>query len=243
MIGKMTRICIVIPTYNERESLCKLVPSLQEVFQSNRMDGWILIVDDSSPDGTGEVAERFASEYGNVAVIHRNGKLGIGSAYKEGFRMALADLQTEVIVEMDADLSHDPVYLPQIVLTATQSGGVALGSRYVEGAGIVGWSRRRRLVSWGANALARVMLGLDVRDATSGYRAYTRGALEKAGYSDAATKAYAFQEEMLHRCAREGISIEEVPIVFYERRVGKSKLTKADMLDFLKTLIRLRFAS
>ena len=239
----MTRVCIVLPTYNERESLSKLVPSLQGIFQSSHMDGWIVIVDDSSPDGTGEVAERFASEHPNIVVIHRKAKLGIGSAYKEGFRRALADQQTEVIVEMDADFSHDPEYLPQIVLAAARSGGVALGSRYVEGGGVVGWSRKRRLVSWGANTLTRIMLGLHAKDATSGYRAYTRAALEKAGYSEAGTKAYAFQEEMLHRCARQGLAIEEVPIVFYERRVGKSKLTKGDMFDFLKTLFRLRFAS
>jgi dolichol-phosphate mannosyltransferase len=142
---------------------------------------------------------------------------------------------------MDADLSHDPIYLPSILQGARRSGGICLGSRYVKGGRIVGWSTRRRIVSWGANFLARTILGLHVKDATSGYRAFTRDALSKIGYSDAGTKAYAFQVEMLFRCVRENFSIEEVPITFYERQLGKSKLSSGDILDFLKTLLRLRF--
>jgi dolichol-phosphate mannosyltransferase len=237
----MTRVSVTIPTYNERENLSKLVPLLQEVFESNRIDGRVIIVDDASPDGTGDVAEGFASEHTNIVVIHRRAKLGIGGAYKEGFSRALTDQQTRIIVEMDADFSHAPMYLPTIVRAAERCGGVALGSRYVEGGKVVGWSRRRRMVSWGANMLTRIMLGLHVKDATSGYRAYTRAALEAIGYSDAGTKAYAFQVEMLHRCARHGFPIIEVPITFYERQVGKSKLTRADILDFLRTVSRLGF--
>ena len=237
----MPRVCVTIPTYNERKSISKLIPAVLRIFHDNGIDGWMLVVDDSSPDGTGDVVDALSQEHANVRVIHRKGKLGIGSAYKDAFRQALTDRDTDLIVEMDADLSHDPTYLPAILQAARRSGGVGLGSRYVEGGGIVGWSPKRKLVSWGANFLTRVILRLPVKDATSGYRAYTRDALTKIGYADAGTKAYAFQEEMLYRCRQRGVAIEEVPITFYERQLGKSKLSGADMFDFLKTVLRLRF--
>ena len=238
----MSRVCVTIPTYNEHESISKLIPTLLHVFQDNGIDGWVLVVDDSSPDGTGDVVDTLSREHANVRVIHRKGKLGLGSAYKDAFRQALMDRDTGIIVEMDADLSHDPAYLPAILQSARRSGGVGLGSRYVEGGRIVGWSLKRRVVSWGANFLTRVILRLPVKDATSGYRAFTRDALTKIGYADAGTKAYAFQEEILYRCRQQGLAIEEVPITFYERQLGKSKLSGGDMFDFLKTLLRLRFS-
>jgi len=237
----MQRVCVAIPTYNERENIVKLIPSLLDVLRNNAIDGWVLIVDDSSPDGTGEAADLLSKEYANVQVIHRQTKLGIGDAYKTAFSEALADPRTAVIVEMDADLSHDPVYLPSIVQAALTSGGIGLGSRYVEGGRVVGWSKTRRIVSWGANFLTRIILRLRVKDATSGYRAFTREALVKIGYKDAGTKAYAFQVEMLHRCTQHKLPISEVPIIFYERQLGESKLTRRDIFDFLKTVLRLGF--
>jgi dolichol-phosphate mannosyltransferase len=238
----MSRVCITIPTYNERESISKLIPTLLRVFQDNGIDGWVLVVDDLSPDGTGDVVEALSQEHPNIRVIHRKGKLGLGSAYKDAFREALMDRNTDLVVEMDADLSHDPTYLPAILQGAQRCGGVGLGSRYVKGGRIVGWPWRRRVVSWGANFLTRVILGLPVKDATSGYRAFTRDALTKIGYADAGTKAYAFQVEILYKCRRQGLSIEEVPITFYERQLGESKLSGGDMFDFLKTVLRLRFS-
>jgi len=238
----MPRVCVAVPTYNERENISKLIPSLLRVFRDNEIDGWVLIVDDASPDGTGDVADALSKKHPNIRVIHRVGKLGIGSAYKDAFREALLDRQTVIVVEMDADLSHDPIYLPSILRAAQLSGGVGLGSRYVEGGRIVGWSTKRRIVSWGANFLARTILGLHVKDATSGYRAFTREALTKIGYMNAGTEAYAFQVEVLHRCAQHKFAVEEVPITFYERQLGKSKLTRGDILDFLRTILRFRFA-
>ncbi|MGA2239075.1 MAG: polyprenol monophosphomannose synthase [Candidatus Bathyarchaeia archaeon] len=238
----MSRVCVTIPTYNEHESISKLIPTLLRVFQDNGIDGWVLVVDDSSPDGTGDVVEALSREHPNIRVIHRKGKLGLGSAYKDAFREALMDRNTDLVVEMDADLSHDPTYLPAILQGAKRSGGVGLGSRYVKGGRIVGWPWRRKVVSWGANFLTRVILSLPVKDATSGYRAFTRDALTKIGYADAGTKAYAFQVEILYRCRRQSLSIEEVPITFYERQLGESKLSGGDMFDFLKTLLRLRFS-
>jgi dolichol-phosphate mannosyltransferase len=241
-MDSMSRVCVAIPTYDEHETISKLIPTLLRVFQDNRIDGWVLVVDDSSPDGTGDVVEALARKNLNIQVIHRKGKLGLGSAYKDAFREALMDRDTDLVVEMDADLSHDPIYLPAILQGAQRSGGVGLGSRYVKGGRIVGWPMKRRVVSWGANFITRVILGLPVKDATSGYRAFTRDALSKIGYADAGTKAYAFQVEVLYRCRREGFSIEEVPITFYERQLGKSKLSSGDMFDFLKTVLRLRFS-
>jgi dolichol-phosphate mannosyltransferase len=240
-MDSMSRICVTIPTYNEHESISMLIPILLHVFEENGIDGWVLVVDDSSPDGTGDIVEALSREHPNIRVMHRKGKLGLGSAYKDAFREALMDRDTDLVVEMDADLSHDPVYLPAILQGAQRSGGVGLGSRYVKGGRIVGWPMKRKIVSWGANFLTRVILGIPVKDATSGYRAFTRDALSKIGYADAGTRAYAFQVEILYRCRRQSFSIEEVPITFYERQLGKSKLSSGDMFDFLKTVLRLRF--
>jgi len=238
----MRRVCITVPTYNERENVSKLIPALLDVLRDGEIEGWLLIVDDSSPDGTGDIVEALSKKHRNVRVIHRKGKLGLGSAYKDAFREALADSETGLVVEMDADLSHDPTYLPQILAAAEHSGGVGLGSRYIKGGRIVGWPLRRKVVSWGANFLTRTILRLPVKDATSGYRAFTKETLERIGYAEAGTKAYAFQVEILYRCARQNVSIEEVPITFYERQLGKSKLSRGDMFDFLKTVLRLRLA-
>jgi dolichol-phosphate mannosyltransferase len=236
----MSRVCVTIPTYNERENISELIPTLLRVLKENKIDGWVLVVDDSSPDGTGDIVEALSREHQDLRVVHREGKLGLGSAYKDAFRQALRDDETSLVVEMDADLSHDPIYLPAIVQAAQRSGGVGLGSRYIKGGRIVGWPMRRKIVSWGANFLTRVILSLPVKDATSGYRAFTREALTKIRYADAGTKAYAFQVEILYRCAQQNLSIEEVPITFHERRLGKSKLSSGDIFDFLRTVLRLR---
>lgn len=236
----MSKVCVTIPTYNERENISRLIPTLLRVLHDNRIDGWILVVDDSSPDGTGDIVEELSKEYWNLKVVHREGKLGLGSAYKDAFRQALMDAETNLVVEMDADLSHDPSYLPAILQAAQHSGGVGLGSRYVKGGSVVGWPMRRKIVSWGANFLTRMILNLPVKDATSGYRVFTREALTKIRYADAGTKAYAFQVEILHMCAQQNLTIEEVPITFHERQLGKSKLSSGDIFDFLKTILRLR---
>lgn len=238
----MSRVCVTVPTYNERENISKLILTLLRVLHDNKIDGWILVVDDSSPDGTGDIVEALSKEHQNVRVVHRKGKLGLGSAYKDAFHAALMDGKTDLVVEMDADLSHDPAYLPAILQAAQRSGGVGLGSRYVRGGRIVGWPIRRKIASWGANFVTRAILGLPVKDATSGYRAFTRGALTKIGYADAGTKAYAFQVEILYKCRQQNLSIEEVPITFYERQLGKSKLSSGDIFDFLKTVLRLRLS-
>lgn len=236
----MSRICVSIPTYNEIENLRELLERLISFFTSRAKDAWILVVDDSSPDGTGQLAEEFASKHSNVRVIHRPEKRGIGSAYKDAFKEALADTETDIVLEMDADLSHDPVDIEGLV-KGLEEFDVSVGSRYVPGGRIVGWSRWRRLVSWGGNTLARLSLRLGVKDATSGFRAYRRRVLESIDCSHVRTEAYAFQVEMLFRSKKSGFKVGEVPIVFRERARGRSKLSRSDVWDFLKTVLSIRF--
>ncbi len=232
----MVEICVVIPTYNERENVARLIPALERVLPEN---SWILIVDDSSPDGTAEIARELGRRYGNIDVLIRPGKLGLGSAYKDGFSRAL-EAGASVIVEMDADFSHRPEDLPRLLGAIEEGYDVAVGSRYVQGGKIVNWPLKRRIISKGANAIARHLLGLPVKDCTSGYRAYSAQALEKAGFQRVSSDGYAFQVEMLYRCYSCGLRIKEVPITFVERKRGRSKLGLGEVLGFVRDILRLK---
>lgn len=234
-------ISIVIPTYNERENICRLIDKIQEGLISHQINGTIIIVDDASPDGTGEIAEELSRKYGNINVIHRLQKSGIGSAYIEGFRSALGTLKAEIIFEMDADLSHDPVYIPSFIEKFGEGFDVVVGTRYVPGGEIQGWAYTRRMMSWGANFLTRKLLGLKVHDATSGFRGYTSSTLRKLDLESIKSEGYAFQVEMLFRCSLLHLKIGEIPIVFVDRRFGKSKLSKRDVFSFFRVLISLFF--
>lgn len=231
------KICLVIPTYNERGNLQSLIHKTEAVLSKNRLEGYVVIVDDNSSDGTGELAEQLAKEYRNSTVIHRQARLGIGSAYKEGFQMVLKDLDIDVVIEMDADLSHDPAYIPILIKKMDEGYDVVVGSRYVEGGGTSDWSFTRRVISKGANFLARMLTGAKVSDMTSGFRAYRAEALKSIDLQDVKSDGYAFQVEILYRCARAGLKIAEYPIIFKERSKGKSKLRKGAFLKFLKTLV------
>lgn len=222
---------VVVPTYNERQNLPRLVQAIAEHMP---IDHEIVIVDDSSPDGTSELARDLAREH-PIRVITRPTKSGLGSAYREGFAAAKGD----VIFEMDADLSHDPRYLPALVEAIESGADIAVGSRYTPQGRIVGWNGYRKLVSGTGNTLARLALGLRVRDTTSGYRAYAR---EAAGIVQAVeSDGYAFQVEALHLARKSGLRVVEVPITFENRTVGKSKLGPSEFVAFVRTLLRLRF--
>ncbi len=222
---------IVVPTYNERQNLPRLVAAIAEHMP---IDYEIVVVDDSSPDGTADLARDLAAKH-PIRVIQRPAKSGLGSAYRDGFAAAKGD----VVFEMDADLSHDPRYLPALIEAVESGADVAVGSRYTPQGRIVGWNWYRKLVSGVGNLLARMLLGLPVGDATSGYRAYVRGA---AGVVQLAqSDGYAFQVEALHLARRAGLRIVEVPITFENRTVGKSKLGPSEFVRFLQTLLRLRF--
>ncbi len=225
---------IIIPTYNERENLRELV---EEILALGLPSLWIIVVDDHSPDGTGEVADALAAEHPEVQVIHRTGKLGLGTAYTTGFRRALA-LGAERILTMDADFSHLPSYIP-LLLAASQHSGLSIGSRYVPGGGVRHWGIGRRLLSWGANTLARLVLGLKAHDCTAGYRCYRREVLASLDLDTIFADGYSYLIEILYRCQRRGFHVAEVPIIFTDRRRGASKISKQEIFKAGVTVLRL----
>jgi dolichol-phosphate mannosyltransferase len=210
---------LVLPTYNEAENVESLVEAARAKLPPSAQ---VLIVDDSSPDGTGEVADRLAARHDNVQVLHRARKEGLGPAYIAGFRQALAG-GAGLILEMDSDFSHDPAYLPRL-LEAAKRADLVLGSRYVPGGGVSDWGPLRRAVSRGGSTYARLVLGVDVRDLTGGFKCFRREVLEAIDLDQISTRGYAFQVEMTYRAIRLGFKVLEVPIVFRERRVGTSKM-------------------
>lgn len=237
----MQRLAIVIPTYNEHENLQILMKSLQLTFNSMNMEPHVVIVDDDSPDGTGMVAEQLGAQYGNISTLHRKGKSGLGSAYKDGFKYALDKFDPSVIVQMDADNSHDPKYIPSMAEMIAKGNDVVVGSRRVDDGTVVGWGYYRKSVSSTANAIARFMCGLDVRDATSGYRAYSANCLRCIDMDAIRSDGYAFQIEMLYRLKQLGCRICELPITFVDRREGRSKLNSNEVFEFLGVCTRLMF--
>ncbi len=200
----------------------------------------VLIVDDGSPDGTGRLADGFAAGDPAVTVIHRGRKLGLGSAYVAGFGQGL-ERGYDLLVEMDADGSHLVRHLDAIVAAAAESAGMAIGSRYIPGGSVVGWGPARRLLSWGANLYCRLLLGLPTRDATSGYRCYSRRVLEAIGLDRVLSQGYSFQIEMAYRAWRLGFPVVEVPIRFEDRVEGRSKVSEGEVRKALLNVVRLRF--
>jgi dolichol-phosphate mannosyltransferase len=216
---------VVVPTYNELANLPVLAAGLME--QPNLR---LLVVDDQSPDGTGDLADQLARAHSSrISVLHRTGHRGLGRSYVDGLREALRE-PVDVICQMDADLSHDPVQLPALIAAADQS-DVIIGSRYVAGGRIVNWPLRRRLLSRFANSYVRTVTGLAVRDCTSGYRCWRRDALASLPLDRLTSDGYAFLVEMLYVAARRGCRVAEVPITFVERRLGESKLSRDVVIE------------
>jgi dolichol-phosphate mannosyltransferase len=230
-----TEVLVVLPTYNESENLEKVVTGVRHLGHD------VLIVDDASPDGTGDIADRMAAADTGVRVLHRPRKLGLGSAYEDAFRVGLAE-GSKLFVEMDADGSHLAKNLESIVDAARGCGGLAIGSRYVRGGEIVGWPAHRWLLSWAANIYCRVLLGLRTRDCTSGYRCYTRDLLMQIHLDEVVSQGYSFQIEMVHRARRLGYPIVEVPIRFEDRVAGASKVSRGEVRRALWTVLRLSLA-
>lgn len=227
---------IIIPTYNELENLRPLVGEILKYAPETH----ILIVDDNSPDGTGALADVMQSEHAQVHVLHRPGKLGLGTAYIAGFKYALAH-GFDAAFEMDADFSHDPRYLPDF-LKAIKHADVVIGSRYIPGGGTPNWSMIRRLISGGGNIFARFMLGLPVHDCTAGFRLYRREALASLDLDTIQSQGYAFQIEMAYRLMQQGYKIEETPITFMDRRVGKSKMSRKIVIEGFTYVLRTRLS-
>jgi dolichol-phosphate mannosyltransferase len=229
------KVTVCLPTYNERENLERVVRRLGEQGVS------VLVVDDNSPDGTGEIADRLAAELDYVSVLHRERKEGLGPAYLAGFREALAN-GADVILEMDCDFSHKPEDVPRLI-AATGEVDLVLGSRYVPGGGTENWGFVRRFISRAGSLYAQVVLGLRVRDLTGGFKAYRRAVLETLPLDEIDSKGYAFQIETTYRALRKGFSVREVPIVFVDRVEGGSKMNRTIVLEAIWKVPALRLAA
>src|SRR5450759_2195531 len=228
------QVSVVVPTYNEKENIESLVTQLLAL--PTRVK--IIVVDDNSPDGTGEIADRLALENaGRVSVIHRPGKLGLGTAYITGFKEALAE-EADLVCSMDADFSHNPRYIPDIVEKINEGYDLVIGSRYVQGGGST-QTLGRKMISWGANTITRVVLGLHAHDTTAGFRCYRRQALESLELDSIKSSGYSFLFEMLFRVEQRSWKVEEVTIIFQDRRLGASKITRNEIIKAVRTLLRL----
>lgn len=226
---------IVIPTYNERDNLSLLTKSIFESLPETHL----LIVDDGSPDGTGELADELSHEDQRIHVIHRPGKLGLGTAYVTGFKYGLAR-DYKYFFEMDADFSHDPTVLPRMLERAKSGIDLVIGSRYVSGGGTVNWGVGRKILSRGGSLYAKTVLGLGVKDLTGGFKCFRRRVLEMLDLDSVRSEGYSFQIEMTYRVIKSGFNVEEIPIIFADRRVGQSKMSKAIFLEAIWMVWRLR---
>ncbi|MHB0868391.1 MAG: polyprenol monophosphomannose synthase [Chloroflexota bacterium] len=229
------RCLVVVPTYNERDNLGELVTRTLE--QGEMLD--VLVVDDNSPDGTGELADELASRLSRVKVLHRAGRMGLGTAYVAGFRYGLAE-GYDFLFEMDADFSHDPAYLTRFLHKVEEGYDVVVGSRNIAGGGVRNWPLTRRLLSRGGSLYAGLILGLDVTDATGGYKCFKRQVLESLDLDSIRSNGYSFQIEVNYRCQQLGFRIGEVPIIFVDRTRGGSKMSRRIVLEAMGMVWRLR---
>jgi dolichol-phosphate mannosyltransferase len=229
---------VCLPTYNERENLEPMVRALGE--QLDTVRDRVLVIDDNSPDGTGEAADALAAELAWVEVLHRPGKAGLGPAYIAGFKRALA-AGAELVLEIDCDFSHDPKDVPRLIASCEAGADVALGSRWVPGGGTVNWGAIRTLVSRGGSLYARTILGVDVRDLTGGFKCFRRAVLELIDLDAIAAKGYGFQVETTYRALRAGFEVVETPITFVDRRVGESKMDGSIVLEAVLQVPALRY--
>lgn len=226
----LRRVAVLIPTYNERDTLPVVVHSLRQVVP----EADLVVLDDSSPDGTGDVADGLAASDPKVRVIHRPGKEGLGAAYLAGFEWAL-EQGYDAVVEIDADGSHRPEHLPDL-LAAAEHADAVIGSRWVRGGSVVNWPLHRKALSVGGNLYVKVLLGMPVNDATAGFRVYRADALRTMGLRDVASQGYCFQTDLTWRAVKAGLTVVEVPITFVEREVGQSKMSRDIMAESLRRI-------
>ena len=222
-------VWVTLPTYNESENIDRMLETLMDVFETSDIDGHVLVVDDSSPDGTGELADRMAGKHPRIHVLHRTTKAGIGPAYLAGFRYAL-DAGAQLVVEMDCDFSHDPHTLPTLI-DAAQDADLVLGSRYVAGGGTRRWGWSRRVISRGGCLYAKTILNVPINDLTGGFKCFRRGVLEAIPLEDVHAAGYGFQIEMTYRALLLGFRVKEIPIIFTDRELGQSKMSGGIVLE------------
>jgi dolichol-phosphate mannosyltransferase len=228
-------VWVILPTYDEAENLERIVGAVLEQLPAGR----VLVVDDNSPDGTGEIAERLAGSNDSISVLHRARKEGLGPAYLAGFHVTL-DAGAERIIEMDADFSHDPAYLPRLI-EAAEDADLVIGSRYVPGGGVTDWGPMRRFISRGGSGYARVALGLPIRDLTGGFKCFRREVLEAINLDTIEARGYAFQVETTYRAIKAGFRVVEIPIVFRDRTDGASKMSKSIVAEAMWRVPAMRF--
>jgi dolichol-phosphate mannosyltransferase len=231
----MARLLVVTPTYNEADNLEAFVRAVHAAMPGAH----VLVVDDGSPDGTGRIADQLAGSDARVRVLHRGAKLGIGSAYLDGFRLGLKE-GYELFAQMDTDLSHDPAYLPAMVAAVDEGADVVLGSRNIRGGGVRGWGVGRHVMSKGGSLYSRSILGLPHRDLTSGYKVFRRAVLEEIDLGAVRSEGYSFQIEMTWRAVQAGFRVVEVPILFVDRRAGRSKMSRKIFLEAVGMVWKLR---
>jgi dolichol-phosphate mannosyltransferase len=236
MWAEVNSALVVIPTYNERENLDAIVSAV--LAAERRVD--VLVVDDNSPDGTGELADAIAEKEPRVHVLHRRKKEGLGRAYLHAFQWGL-EKNYQYLLEMDADFSHDPRYLPALLSEAERGIDLVLGSRYVTGGGTINWGVGRQVLSRGGSLYARSILGVDVRDLTSGFKCFHRRVLEAIDLEQVRSTGYGFQIELTYRALKKGFRVKELPIVFEDRRVGQSKMSRKIIAEALAMVWKLRF--
>jgi dolichol-phosphate mannosyltransferase len=221
------RATVCLPTYNERENLPRMIEALRPVLRDGDR---VLVIDDNSPDGTGEVADALAATHPFVAVLHRPHKEGLGRAYIAGFERALAE-GAELVLEMDCDFSHDPADVPRLIETAENGADLVLGSRYVPGGGTRNWGLARRLISRGGSVYTGLFLHMGVKDPTGGFKCFRRQVLEQLDLDSLTPRGYAFQIEMTYRAKQAGFKVVEIPITFVDRVVGQSKMSRSVVLE------------
>ncbi len=233
----MSKAFVVIPTYNEQDNLRRLIEQVLQQDESLQ----VLVVDDNSPDGTGQLADELAASNSRINVLHRPGKMGLGSAYRDGFRRAM-QLGADLLIEMDADFSHDPAILP-VFLEQIKDYDLVIGSRYLNGISVVNWPLRRLMLSYGANWYTRLVTGLTIMDCTSGFKCFRRSLIELIDLDRVKSDGYSFQIEMHFRSAKLGARIIEVPIIFIDRRVGQSKMSKRIVREAVFMVWKLKLGS
>jgi dolichol-phosphate mannosyltransferase len=233
------KVAVVVPTYNERNNIMQLVKSIKhESNQSNEIN--VVVVDDNSPDGTADIVRHLSTSQNGIYLISRAGKMGLGSAYIDAFKWILDNLPVDVVVQMDADLSHPPELIENMIYEIQKGADAVIASRYSGQGGIDGWPLHRRIISKGANLLAKLFLGIGITDVTSGYRAFRLGVVEDMLSSKLSGKGYEYQVESIYILSKMNKRIEEVPFVFRNRTEGKSKLTLRDILSFIRLVINLK---
>lgn len=229
------RVLVITPTYNERENLETFI----RLLFASAPEVSVLVVDDASPDGTGQIADDLAAKDPRIHVLHRAGKMGLGTAYLQGFRWAL-EHDFDVVFEMDTDLSHDPKYVPDFLRAIDAGADVVIGSRNIPGGGVEGWGVGRHVLSKGGSIYSRTILGIGVRDLTSGFKAFTRRALEAIDLDAVRSNGYSFQIELTYRALNRGMKVTEVPITFVDRRAGRSKMSRTIFAEAIAMVWKLR---